>query len=233
VGTQDSGELAQRIARGIAASNRTSRTPPGPSDGDLQAGEPTASPRNDPALVEAINQVFALFRLNYHNQFYAAFSDAEQLRQIKKLWLESLRDYPPVQVLQGARLAIESSEYLPTLNRMRGCCDDSVAVLGLPAARDAWQEACNALPPAEDQAWSHAAVYWAGRDCGWTYLATAPESASWPRFEAAYRRRCGEALGSAGLAPVPEAQTRALDSSALPPEEAAQRIRRLREENDL
>ncbi|MEY3007950.1 MAG: hypothetical protein RI942_2292, partial [Pseudomonadota bacterium] len=32
------------------------------------------APRED--YVEAINQVFALFRLNYHNQYYAAYPDA-------------------------------------------------------------------------------------------------------------------------------------------------------------
>ncbi len=60
------------------------------------------------AHVEALNQVFALFRLNYHNQYYAAFPDAEQLRQIKKLWLESLSDYPVEQILKGAKHAIET-----------------------------------------------------------------------------------------------------------------------------
>ncbi|NCF19406.1 MAG: hypothetical protein GWP63_14275, partial [Haliea sp.] len=57
--------------------------------------------------------MFALFRLNYHNQYYAAFPDAEQLKQIKKLWLESLADYPVEQILKGAKHAIEHSEYLP------------------------------------------------------------------------------------------------------------------------
>ena len=42
--------------------------------------------------------MFALFRLNYHNQYYAAFPDAEQLKQIKKLWLDALRDYPVVAI---------------------------------------------------------------------------------------------------------------------------------------
>ena len=119
---QESKDLAARVEREIAASSTTSPTPPGPTD-----GQATAPAKADPALVEAINQVFALFRLNFHNQYYAAFSEAEQLRQIKKLWLESLRDFPPAQILQGARRAIDASEYLPTLHRMRSCCDESFA----------------------------------------------------------------------------------------------------------
>ena len=71
--------------------------------------------------------MFALFRLNYHNQYYAAYPDAEQLNQIKKLWLESLQDYPVEQILKGAKHALEHSEYLPTLNRMLECCRQGLA----------------------------------------------------------------------------------------------------------
>jgi len=155
---RDSGELAQHVEREIAASKATSTIPPGQSE---------TRHKPDPALVEAINQVFALFRLNYHNQYYAAFSEAEQLRQIKKLWLDSLKDVPPAQILQGAKLAIENSEYLPTLNRMHKCCEESLPTLGLPAARDAYPEACNAGSPPERAHWSHPLVYWARRDSGW------------------------------------------------------------------
>src|SRR5210317_1333911 len=99
----DSRELIQQVAQGIEASRTTSPTPPGQTD----------QRRTTEAHVEAINQVFALFRLNYHNQYYAAFPDAEQLKQIKKLWLESLADYSVEQILKDARHAIEHSEYLP------------------------------------------------------------------------------------------------------------------------
>ena len=93
----DSRELVQRVAQEIAASSRTSPTPPGPNDTNRRLATE--------GHVEALNQIFALFRLNYHNQYYAAFPDAEQLRQIKKLWLESLSDYPVEQILKGAKPA--------------------------------------------------------------------------------------------------------------------------------
>ena len=66
----DSKDLIQQVAQEIEASSRTSPTPPGQSDPTRPSVE---------AHVEAINQVFALFRLNYHNQYYAAYPDAEQL----------------------------------------------------------------------------------------------------------------------------------------------------------
>ncbi|MFK7828859.1 MAG: replication protein P [Congregibacter sp.] len=217
---QDSRELAKRVEREIAASSKTSRTPPGQN-------------RADPAHIEAINQVFALFRLNYHNQFYAAFSESEQLRQIKKLWLESLSNYPPAQILQGAKLAIESSEYLPTLHRIRGCCEDSLPALGLPAPRDAYQQACSSGSPPEDNPWSHPVVYWAGRDCGWAMLATAKESHSWPLYSHAYQERCASILRGEELPPIPEPPARALPAKALRGEAAAVQISKLRVENGL
>ncbi|WOJ93154.1 replication protein P [Congregibacter variabilis] len=221
---QDSGELAQRVEREIAASRATSPIPPGQSD---SRGKP------DPALVEAINQVFALFRLNYHNQYYAAFSDAEQLRQIKKLWLDSLKDVPPAQILQGAKLAIENSEYLPTLNRMHKCCEESLPALGLPAARAAYLEACNAGSPPELKHWSHPAVYWAGRDCGWQQLATAPEPQSWPLFNRHYQSRCATLLMGDEIPPIPEPPKNRLISKALEGDAALEQIQRLKADNDL
>ena len=59
-------------------------------------------------MIETINQVFALFRLNYHNQYYAAWSDAEQVNQVKRLWLEALTPYPTAVILRAAQHAIEN-----------------------------------------------------------------------------------------------------------------------------
>ena len=126
----DSKELIQQVAREIEASPTTSPTAAGPT-----REPPTAE------QVDTINQVFALFRLNYHNQFYAAYSDQEQLKQVKKLWLDALAGHPVEQVLRGARHAIETSEYLPTLNRMLESCQESLKEFGLPDARSAYLQA--------------------------------------------------------------------------------------------
>ena len=70
---QDAATLARDIVQKTEASEMISPTPAGPTEAGSQA---------DNASVEAINQVFALFRLNYHNQYYAAWSDAEQVKQV-------------------------------------------------------------------------------------------------------------------------------------------------------
>ncbi len=150
--------------------------------------------------------MFALFRLNYHNQFYAAYPGNEQLNQVKKLWLDALADYPTDQVLRGAKNAIETSEYLPTLNRMLESCQEALKELGLPGARAAYLEACSAATPKSAQAWSHPAVYLAGRDAGWFVLSSEPESVSWPAFQAAYHDYCQRVMAGEQLEiPAPEA----------------------------
>ena len=150
--------------------------------------------------------MFALFRLNYHNQFYAAWPDKEQLNHVKKLWLEALCGYPDEQVLRGARHAIENSEYLPTLNRMLESCQEALRELGLPDARTAYLEACNAASPRSARTWSHPAVYLAGRDSDWFFLTAEPEAKTWPVFQASYHHYCQRVMAGEQLTiPAPEA----------------------------
>jgi Replication protein P len=177
--------------------------------------------------------VFALFRLNYHNQYYAAYPDAEQLNQIKRLWLESLSNYPVEQILKGAKHAIEHSEYLPTLNRMHECCQESLSDSGLPDARSAYLEACNARSPKSAQKWSHPAVYLAGRDSDWFLLASQSERKSWPVFEEHYRQYCARVMQGESLeVPAPEALEKPAEKK-LTPEEQLSQVRKLREETGL
>lgn len=156
-----------------------------------------------------INQVFALFRLNYHNQYYSAFGEAAQLQQIKRLWLDSLVQFSPETILLGARRCIETSEYLPTLARMHSCCNEAhMDAHGLPDARSAYREACLAAQPREAQRWSHPAVYHAGRETGWLLLASTPEAKAFPLFEQRYREVCERLLGGELLElPPPSAAT--------------------------
>ena len=150
--------------------------------------------------------MFALFRLNYHNQYYAAYPDAEQLNQIKKLWLDSLGEFPVEQILKGAKHAIEHSEYLPTLHRMIECCQAGLVEYGLPSAHDAYVEACQAPSPKSAQPWSHPAVYLAGRDSDWFFLANNVEQVTWPVFKEHYQRYCAAVLrGEELTVPAPEA----------------------------
>ncbi|MBQ0719873.1 MAG: hypothetical protein KBT88_15370 [Gammaproteobacteria bacterium] len=158
-----------------------------------------AGQAEDDALVDTINQIFALFRINFHNQFYAAFNDTSLLNQAKRLWLDALRNYPVEYLLLGARQIIEQSEYLPTLQKMISCCDDQGSRIGLPTPRDAYLQACLAPHPKAAHNWRHPAVYFAGQKTGWFDLENHNEKTTWPIFKRHYeelRRKvlCGENL---------------------------------------
>ncbi|GAB5453682.1 MAG: hypothetical protein Hals2KO_40100 [Halioglobus sp.] len=219
----DTRDLVQQVAQEIEASRNTSPTPPGQSE--------DATPTD--AHIEAINQVFSLFLLNYHNQFYAAFPDNTKLNQIKKLWLESLAVYPVEQILKGAKHAIEHSEYLPTLNKMHECCLECLRSGGLPAPREAYREACLAASPKSAQPWSHPAVYLAGRDSDWFFLANNAETVTWPVFRKHYEGYCTRAMRGEDLeVPAPAALERA-PVKPLSKEEQLEQLRKLREETGI
>ncbi len=165
-------QLIQTAVQEIEASKKTSEIPPGQKNKS-----------SDATLVDAINRIFALFRLNYHNQYYAAFQHDDQLKQIKRLWRDSLSEYPIDLLFLGAKRAIECNEYLPTLHQMLVSCQECIGSLGLPQAREAFIEACQANSPKASQNWSHPAVYFAGRDTGWFFLSNHSEKETWPIFK--------------------------------------------------
>jgi hypothetical protein len=205
-----------------------------------ESGEPSTSERLElsvdaisDARAEVINQVFALFRINYHNQFYSAFNDTSLLNQAKRLWLESLRHYNPEQILLGARKVIEESDYLPTLHRMLIACDDAGSALGMPASRDAYLEACNAASPKAAQPWSHPAVYHAGCKTGWYELAHRPESETWPLYRGHYQSLCRRVMAGETLAKVSPPALAEAGDEPLSKAEGVRRLRVLRDQLDL
>ena len=213
----DSNDLIQRVARDLEASPTTSPTAAGPS---REISE---------AQIDTINQVFALFRLNFHNQFYAAWPDSEQLNQVKKLWLDALGAFPIDQVLRGAKQAIETSEYLPTLHKMLECCHASLRNYGLPDARSAYLEACRAGTPKSAQPWSHAAVYLAGRDADWFFLSNNSEYLTWPAFRDRYREYCSKVMAGEELqVPAPQALPER-DHKASSKEEALAELKKIKQ----
>lgn len=180
--------------------------------------------------MDAINQVFALFRVNYHNQYYAAFSDTQLLNQTKKLWLESLSRFKPSTILQAAKRAIEGSEYLPTLHKMITYCQGDFASHGLPDPHRAYLEACHAPSPKAEYKWSHPAVYFAGRDTDWYLLASSPERVAFPLFREQYLRWCEKVIAGEALPEIKVARIEADTSTPLSAEENKRRLDDLRRE---
>lgn len=164
-------------------------------------------------FIDAVNQVFALFKLNYHNQFYKAFSNTEELNAAKRLWVDSLRNFPPSVLLRGAKAIIQSSEYLPTLRTMIRHCED-LTQHSLPDAHSAYIEACRAPSPKANFRWSHLAIYYAGKACDWYFLQTNNEQIAFPVFKQEYEKLCAQVRAGISL---PSPQTTQLPSSVEKP----------------
>lgn len=185
------------------------------------------------AHINALNEVFALLRINYHNQYYKAYSDESVLGQIKKLWLESLSAFAPETILRGARKVIEESEYLPTLNRMIRACQGNPESYGLPDAHTAYIEACRAPSPKAAYHWSHPAIYHAGLASDWFFLSSNNEKVAFPVFERHYQRLCEKVMNGAAL---PQPNVPALPETIETPlskEENQERLNALRKQLDL
>ena len=137
--------------------------------------------------VDTINQVFALLKLNYHNQFYRAFANEADLNSAKRLWFDSLSQFSSAVILKGVKTVIESSEFLPTLRTMIQACEEQ-SESGLPDAHAAYIEACRAPSPKAEYNWSHPAIYYAGKATDWFFLQSNAENVAFPAFKQEYEK---------------------------------------------
>jgi len=185
------------------------------------------------ARKETINQVFSLFRINYHNQYHSAFGSDELLGQAKRLWLDGLQRFDNETILRGAKRVMETSDYLPTLNKMIRACEGEPAQHGLPAPYSAYQEACGAPSPKAEANWSHPAVYLAGKEAGWFMLASNAEKTAFPIFKQCYEKYCEQVLAGNKLS-MPEIKALPEDiGEPLSKEENQKRMADLRSQLDL
>ncbi len=153
----------------------------------IEAGRSSAPSANAKmALVDAINQVFTLFRLNYHNQYLKAFGNTDELNEVKRLWMEMLQRFEPATLLRAAKSVIENSEYLPTLHAMIHACERHSQQSQWPDAHSAYIEACRAPSPKSTHPWSHPLVYHAGKRSDWYFLQSSAEAVAYPIFKRHY-----------------------------------------------
>jgi len=149
--------------------------------------------------VDAINQVFAELELAYHNQYHKAFPERESLNVAKKYWLECLAEFSPEMILQATRNVVKTQQFLPSVATIVQGCEESLSNYGLPAVRDAYVEACCATHPKAEYAWSHPAVFIAGKNTGWFELENEVEARAFPKFEAHYKKQLQRVLAGETL----------------------------------
>ena len=139
--------------------------------------------------IEAINQSFALLRINYHNQYFSAFGDVDALNAAKRLWLEVLKAQPASAILQATHQHVGQSDYLPTISQISRRCDE-IGQNTIPDVRSAYMEACRSTTPRCNYPWSHPAVYYAGKKADWFFLSNNPERTTYPVFKKVYEALC-------------------------------------------
>ncbi len=185
------------------------------------------------AVIDAINRMFAEFELVYHNQYNKDFANSEKLSYAKKLWFSNLCHIPPEQITAACHRAIRESEFLPTIKGILKYCEPDDRELGLPDPHSAYVEACRAPSPKNDYRWSHPAVYHAGRQSDWYFLANNSEQQAFPVFRRHYQALCeqvrkGQALNPPQPEALPEPEPR-----PLAPEEQRRRMREMRNKLDI
>ena len=139
--------------------------------------------------IDAISLLFSELEMAYHNQFHKAYPDNTSLSMAKQLWLKLLAGYPAKTIVLAGRKALGSSDYLPTLNAIKQCCEDMI-MSGVPNVKLAYLEACRATEPKRDYVWSHPIVYLAGQASDWFFLASQTEAQTFPVFERNYQILC-------------------------------------------
>ena len=221
--------LLEKTSKSLAQPSSASQTEAGQSKRDAE----TAAHHDGPDHVDAINQLFAEFEIAYHNQYYKAYATDERLILAKKYWLGCLNAYSPAQIVAAARHVVKTHDYLPTVSVVVRACEEGPALFGLPNAKQAYYEACRAESPKSAFAWSHEAIYQAGKATGWFLLASEPEDRVFPLFEYHYLALCQRALRGEVLDdPAPDALPSRVPHP-LSGEENHARMKKLREQLGL
>ena len=153
---------------------------------------------------EAINQIFELFRFNYHNQFLKAFPDLDTMIMAKRLWARLLGEYSGEVMMRAAERAVKESSFLPNVHEVVARCDVADS-LGLPS-------------------------YFAGRASDWFFLANNVEEKTFPVFKRNYeilikRLQNGESIEMDITKALPEHS-----ETPLPRKEQQQRLQELKKQ---
>ncbi|MGR6872316.1 hypothetical protein ACU6U9_08420 [Pseudomonas sp. HK3] len=158
-----------------------------------------ASPKESPTsagqtiskeLKSSLAASFELMRINYGNQFNAAYPNVESSTAAMRLWLKNLADFPAPLIQKAAEQVIQHERYLPNLATFRGYCENAYDIFGLLGAESAYIEACRAPQPKKTFIWSHPAVYFAGLATDWFFLSSEPKDKVFPVFKRNYEMLC-------------------------------------------
>jgi hypothetical protein len=125
---------------------------------------------NKKEFVQTIDDLFLKLELSYHYQFYKVFGTDEKLKEGKKLWAQSLKNFSSITIKKATNEVISTQSYLPTLTDLIKASIDIQNDDGFPSAEEAFIEARKSYSPRSNFNWSHPIVYFAGKKTGWNIL---------------------------------------------------------------
>lgn len=152
------------------------------------------------------------------------------LNTAKRLWMENLSAFSPDDILRAVNSIIKRSDYLPTLSHVVRACTEAANGTTLPNARNAYIEACNAPSPKTNVRWSHPAVYYAGKQSDWFFLANNSEKVAYPIFKSHYEKLCQQLMDGITLPEIMPLALPQKEADPLSKEDNISRMKAMREE---
>lgn len=156
-----------------------------------------------------VNMLFARFMVIYGHKFKSAFNSPKELVIAKREWATSIGSYDEDVLVAALEMAKQTYSWMPSIAEFLQLIEKCQQGFGLPAPEQAYSEACRYASEPVQHAWSHAAVYHAGKKCGWFELRSHSQQQMAPRFKAIYKELCdkvlaGEVLLMPGQRALPE-----------------------------
>ncbi|QIZ85305.1 hypothetical protein HF888_14200 [Bermanella marisrubri] len=199
-----------------------------PTESKISAGQTISKEQK-----EALAASFELMRINYGNQFNAAYPNVESSTAAMRLWLTNLKDFSADLIQKVAEEVIRNERYLPNLATFRQYCENAYSLFGLPDSHRAYIEACRAPQPKANFNWTHPAIYYAGKATDWFFLSSEPEDKVFPIFKHNYQMLCERVIKGETLDdPIPKALPQET-TTPLSGEANLQHLKALRDELEL
>lgn len=170
---------------------------------------PNHRPELSRAATDLVNELFTSLKLAYP-AWKQAFSTPEELAQTKRSWVRTFVENGITsddQIRLGMKRArADKSDFIPSAGKFVGWCFPTPEELGLPSANNAYREAAlNSHRPIA-HAWSHPAVYQAGKETGWFFLKSEPQRDTQAEFNKVYDDICKRVMrGDVFAVPAPDA----------------------------
>jgi hypothetical protein len=162
----------------------------------------------DPATVEVVNKLFFELQAIFP-AWRQAWPDDKALAAAKRSWVRAFVAAGINRIEQIryglAQCRLSGSDFAPSVGRFIEWCTPTPELLGLPAVRDAYREACRIAHPSASADGVHPAVYHAATEVGFWELANLSEQQSRKLFERVYGAVVQMVLNGQPLREVPKA----------------------------